>query len=106
MLALENIIKRFSEWEGWPKCKKRSQEGDGSEFPAQQLLEHLKEKEEFQPTPAHSQLVSTMSGQHTLHRQSGDHLKAQSRNCAGQSEKNRHQQGGTHVSGENYSALV
>lgn len=47
----------------------------------------LERKEKFHPAPAHSQLVTTMSGQHTLHRQSGDQLKAQSRNCSRQSER-------------------
>lgn len=70
VLALENI-NSFSECEGWPRCKKLSQERHRSKFPAQLLLKYLKEKEGFHHAPAHSQLVTIMSGQHTLDRQAG-----------------------------------
>lgn len=64
----------------------------------------LERKEAFHPAPAHSQLVATMSGQHTLHSNQGIIYKHNQ--DTDNQKKNRLQQGGMHISGESYSALV
>lgn len=86
MIALENIIKNIFRMGGVAKVQEMIT-GKNWKWVSSTANAGALEKEEFHPAPAHSQVVIPMSGQHTLHRQSGDQLKVQSRNHAGQSEE-------------------